>query len=673
MYNNFYGFKKNPFTHTFDADFLYLSEKHLDILSSLKDGLSNHLGMMVLTGDMGTGKSILAKSLLSQLDQNYTAAILKTTQYPTLEEMLKNIFVAFDIKNYVDNSTELSNLLVENFLTSEFSNGKKVLLVIDNAQNLSVEQLENIRLLSNFTIDNHKVIQFILIGQKTLIDSLKIPELGQLINSVSLFEELPPLNILETKKYILHRIKASGSNSKKTFFTQRAYDSIYLFSGGIPALIDHICELSLISAFHEKIKLIDSELIEAVASGKESGTIQLNEHSVVYTNQKYQFPEFLHSPKKLQLTAKEQENTLEIEKVEHHTIVENIVITLPEANKTSSKEETLAEVDELDSKEETLAEIDEVNSQEEETLAEIIKDGSIEISQQVQRKEEAGRKNNNAIKNNYKIISQQIITAMMSTPNKRVVSSLALFCLVTLSVFLYTKSSPDTTKTLSEAAVSSKQTDTAEKNTNSAEDGIQLAGTTSPDPEMLIIPKNSTEAIVFTAPSAGIKEKNNFNSDATSSSLTSEKKNTNIEIDNSQDNTPVIVAGIEADYLDSGETVRAKNPQSAAKKFKNIRQIKKLLRLAKRQLRRHKLTTPRNYNAFSTYKRILELDPEYEPALEGLKKIKDLYLFWAERDIKRNRFEQAKIFINKGLRVDPDETQFYLMLDSIEQIDSTNF
>jgi type II secretory pathway predicted ATPase ExeA len=289
MHNNFYGFDRNPFTQDPDTDSIFFGKEIKKTLSNIKEGLSANFGMMVITGDMGTGKSILAHSLLNRLKQDYKIALLTTPRSESLEEMLKNVFIAFGIKTHANNSIELSNLLFENFLTTKFWKGEKVVIIIDEAHNLSEEQLKNTRLLSKFTINNKQVVQFILVGQKTLIENLKKSEFDPFFNHIALFEELNPYDLNETHQYILHRLKSAGSKDSESVFTQRAYGSIYEFSGGVPNLIDHICDLALVSALSEKIKPIDSSLINAVANGKKSGFILTDEQSTVFTDDNFEY------------------------------------------------------------------------------------------------------------------------------------------------------------------------------------------------------------------------------------------------------------------------------------------------------------------------------------------------------------------------------------------------
>ena len=345
MYNNFYGFDKKPFTLNPDTDFLFLQEKHNDILSSLKKGLSNQFSLMVIAGDIGTGKSTLAQSLLHQIDEQYSTALLSTPKNETLEGMLKNFFIAFEIKNHTNHSTELANLLFENFLTTKFWDGKKVLLIIDDAHNLSADLLENIRLLSSFKINNKQLIQFILIGQKEFLDGLQTPKSKQILQSISLFEELAPLDLKETRQYIQHRLNVADTNEDNLFFTQQAFNSIYDFSGGIPSLINHICELSLISAFEKKIKPIDFELVEAIINeGEDKPSKQQKKPDLIQTEQTHNSLEQIRTPKKIAPSIdKHKPKKTKVRKTKKRNTVDKKATTSTTDKYTPSKEDVLFE------------------------------------------------------------------------------------------------------------------------------------------------------------------------------------------------------------------------------------------------------------------------------------------------------------------------------------------
>lgn len=280
MYNNFYKFDSNPFAAAPNALPLFIGKSHNTVLTNIKNGLSNHLGLLLMTGDKGTGKSMLTRSLLNQLGQGYTTGTLTIDKHETLETMINGFFSVFAIKNPANHSPELSTLLFENFLTSEFWSGQKVLLIIDNAHNLSSELLEGIRLLADFKINTQKIIQFVLVGQNKLIDTLKTPKFKHLKTSISLFEELPHLNLQETQQYIHARLNlatiSKDKDAKQSFFTEDACHSIYHFTDGVPSLINDLCEQSLIYASEKKIKPICSKLIEEVANGKNTVNFKKN-------------------------------------------------------------------------------------------------------------------------------------------------------------------------------------------------------------------------------------------------------------------------------------------------------------------------------------------------------------------------------------------------------------
>jgi type II secretory pathway predicted ATPase ExeA len=713
MYNNFFGFDKKPFAHNPNPDFLFLGKTHKAVLSSLKSGLLNQFGMMVVTGDIGTGKSILAHSLLNQLEQNYTAAILTNTQYKTVEEMLKNIFIAFGIIYRGKNLTELSTLFFENFLTTQFNNKKKVLLIIDEAQNLSVELLENIRLLSNFTINNEQTIQFILVGQKGLKDILQAPELKQLVQRISLFEELPPLNLKETHQYILHRLKTAGANKNESLFTQKACDSVYKFSGGIPSLINLICELSLVTAFAEEIKSIDSGIIETVANERKGGILQIKEHIPIYNDEQNEFLKQLHTFKETIKTQDKNEpditHSSENKTRTSSTNLEKVINTIPSTDITNTKplkKDAQSKLKSVDLSETPGRQLPE------KTINTIDEDAEKSAKTYDKQKE-----------------SRQIA---YKKPNKWLIAAVASLFLVNITLYLYANKSSDKDKqiiqeplSISQKTISStppqqqskssiniySKEKSAQNDSHAGEinlakydgqltnkmpshTGISLSIKQNIELEIKkVSPATDTKAqsspdkVITTPQPIDSKIQDTGHKDTTKiegktglkpSSVIIDTQKESISADktkNSDQNSDllkVLPKKSNTESLVDNEPPTTVSPKTAEQQLKQTQEAKRLLYLAKSQFSKLYLTTPKHYNAVDTYKKILDLDPEFEQALLDLNIIKDIYIYWAERDIKRRRFKQAETFIKKALQAVPNDAQLLIMLDSIKQQTTTS-
>src|SRR5262249_760967 len=208
MYKEFYGLTTYPFTLTPDTQFLYSSENYKDCLFYLQHGLEREYGLLVMTGDIGTGKTFLLNSLIKILDEKTHAAFLVNSLLDSFE-ILQYASEEFGLKITGKSKAELL-LNLKEFLSARAMTNEKIVLIIDEAQNLSIEVLENLRLLTNFENSEKKLIQIILVGQPQLEDTLKLPELGQLSQRVGFSCRLSALSYDETKSYIETRLSVAG-------------------------------------------------------------------------------------------------------------------------------------------------------------------------------------------------------------------------------------------------------------------------------------------------------------------------------------------------------------------------------------------------------------------------------------------------------------------------------
>jgi len=263
MYESFYGFRKRPFRLTPDPRFLFLSNKHKEAFAHLLYGIKYRSGFVQITGEIGTGKTLICRTLLRQVDPDTEVAYIFN---PCLndEELLKNINEEFGIRSTAVTRKELIDEL-NGFLLEQRRLGKGCVLVIDEAQNLTIQVLEQIRLLSNLETETDKLLQIMLIGQPELDDIMMLPEMRQLAQRVTARYHLLPLERTETTQYIAHRLRKAGGRDKVKF-TRGALNLIYKFSGGTPRLINAVCDRALLVGYTLEKRQITSGMVKRAIS-----------------------------------------------------------------------------------------------------------------------------------------------------------------------------------------------------------------------------------------------------------------------------------------------------------------------------------------------------------------------------------------------------------------------
>jgi len=246
MYNSFFGFKERPFQLVPNPAYLYLSRSHEEAMAHLVYAISQGDGFVEITGEVGTGKTTLCRAVLENLDQHIEAAYIFNPKLDSLQ-LLKAINDEFGVPSHGTSVKELTDTL-NAFLMKKKVEGKKVVLIIDEAQNLNKDVLEQLRLLSNLETTTSKLIQIILVGQPELGEMLDSHELRQLGQRITLSCYLTPLSYRESREYIYHRIHVA-SQKPEVRFTRSALRAIYRYSRGIPRLINISCDRALLTAF----------------------------------------------------------------------------------------------------------------------------------------------------------------------------------------------------------------------------------------------------------------------------------------------------------------------------------------------------------------------------------------------------------------------------------------
>ena len=250
MYESFYGLTEKPFSLTPNPRFLFLSKTHNEVYAHLLYGIENKSGFIMVTGEVGTGKTTILRSLLKNLDEDtYRLAFIFNPKL-TAKELLQNINREFGID---DTAKQLPDMIdqLNQFLLAENNAGRVPVLVIDEAQNLSGEVLEQIRLLSNLETETDKLIQIVFVGQPELELQLKDPSLRQLNQRIAVRYRLVPLNSTETTAYIVNRLKVAGRPDGNVF-NPSALKKIFQSSGGVPRMINLICDRALLAAANDQ-------------------------------------------------------------------------------------------------------------------------------------------------------------------------------------------------------------------------------------------------------------------------------------------------------------------------------------------------------------------------------------------------------------------------------------
>jgi len=267
MYETFYGLREKPFSLTPDPAFLYPTRQHLMALTMLEYGLANHAGFCLVTGEVGSGKTTLIRHWLNQLDKSTTVGLISNTNR-SFGKLLQWVCLAFGLEHQGKNDAELYETFV-GFLVSQYGLGKRVTLIVDEAQNLDLAMLEELRVLSNINADKHLVLQTFLVGQPELRETLKQPALRQFAQRISVDYHLPVLSVVEAYHYVRHRLQVAGGSPD--LIRGDAIHVAHTAAGGVPRLINQLCDTALVYAFSDQLPCVELKMMQQVIADRQRG------------------------------------------------------------------------------------------------------------------------------------------------------------------------------------------------------------------------------------------------------------------------------------------------------------------------------------------------------------------------------------------------------------------
>src|SRR6202162_2644732 len=263
MYKSFFGLKENPFNVNPDPRFLFLTKQIEEALSGLMYGIQTRKGFITLTGEVGTGKTTLDNRLLDWLHLLCTTTAFLFNSRMNSSQLFDFILAEFDIS--CENRSKSQQLMkLNHWLLDRYRAGEAAVLIVDEAQNLSDEVLEEIRLLTNLETSTEKLLQIVLTGQPELEEKLKRPELRQLRQRITLRCHTSPLTLEETFGYIAERLRIAGANGEP-IFSKEAIQTVNMYSRGIPRVVNLLCEHGLINAYVDHLRPVPAHLVEEVA------------------------------------------------------------------------------------------------------------------------------------------------------------------------------------------------------------------------------------------------------------------------------------------------------------------------------------------------------------------------------------------------------------------------
>src|SRR5580692_7191625 len=268
MYEAYYQLREKPFSILPDPDLIYWGRMHTMAFTMLEFGIMNNAGFTVITGEIGSGKTTLLRYLLRRISPSVTVGLISSSPQGR-HELLQMILMSLELS--FDGDYPILFKRLQDFLHGQFANGRRTILIIDEAQNLEPEALEHLRMLSNINADKFQILQLILVGQPQLRDALMAPKLHQFAQRISSDFHLSPLDPAEVAKYIAFRLQAVGC--PRPLFTLEACNLIAAASGGIPRMINVLCDTALVYGFANDKKIISDQLVHDVIADKQQYSI----------------------------------------------------------------------------------------------------------------------------------------------------------------------------------------------------------------------------------------------------------------------------------------------------------------------------------------------------------------------------------------------------------------
>ncbi|MDZ7859861.1 MAG: XrtA/PEP-CTERM system-associated ATPase [Candidatus Krumholzibacteriota bacterium] len=271
MYEEFYGFKELPFNVTPDPKFLYRSSSHRDALAYITYGVFQKKGFIALTGEVGVGKTTVVNAFVDLFNPSVEVSFVFSTKFP-FEQLLYLICNDFGLDVEGMNKAQML-LKLNRFLIEQYEKNRNTVLIIDEAQNLSPEALEELRMLSNLETRNKKLLQIMLVGQPELETILNLKKLRQLRQRIPLLFRIPVLSHDDLSKYVDYRLKVAGRGSKSPHFTKDSIEEIYHYSKGIPRLINVLCDRVLLAGYVSNVRTINAAIVREGIRDLENETV----------------------------------------------------------------------------------------------------------------------------------------------------------------------------------------------------------------------------------------------------------------------------------------------------------------------------------------------------------------------------------------------------------------
>jgi general secretion pathway protein A len=266
IYNERFGLRERPFTLLPDPDFLFWSENHSRAYAMLEYGMLTHSPITVITGEIGAGKTTLIRYLLRSLPEDFTVGLISNAQ-GNRGELLHWVLMALGAPAPTDATYVQLFAQFQNYLIEEYAAGRRTMLIFDEAQNLSIETLEELRMFSNINADKDELIQLVLVGQPELRDMIRQPRLEQFAQRVAADYHWPAMSADAVAAYINHRLGVAGA--EREIFTPAACECVHLATRGVPRLVNQICDYALVYAFTDGLDRVDAGVIEQVVSDRQ--------------------------------------------------------------------------------------------------------------------------------------------------------------------------------------------------------------------------------------------------------------------------------------------------------------------------------------------------------------------------------------------------------------------